>query len=80
MNPTITVSPKDKFLENFQSLDFSEKAELRLQESYSKTGKDWFNYPLGVINELVQGENTISGIDMLFHGNLPIGAGNDSIR
>lgn len=65
---------KDRLL-RFQSLDFSEKVELRLQESYSKTGKAWFNYPLGVINELVQEGNTISGIDMLFYGNLPIGAG-----
>ena len=65
---------KDRLL-RFQSLDFSEKAELRLQESYSKTGKGWFNYPLGVINELVQDGNSISGVDMLFYGNLPIGAG-----
>ena len=46
-----------------------------MQESYSKTGKTWFNYPLGVINELIQDGNTISGLDMLFHGDLPIGAG-----
>src|SRR4030095_141338 len=65
---------KDRLL-RFQSLDFSEKVELRLQESYSKTGKGWFNYPLGMINELVQDGNSISGIDMLFYGNLPIGAG-----
>ena len=65
---------KDRLL-RFQSLDFPEKAELRLQESYSKTGKGWFNYPLGVINELVQDGNAISGIDMLFYGNLPVGAG-----
>jgi galactokinase len=36
---------------NFQSLNFRETAGLRLQSSYSKTGKEWFNYPLGVINE-----------------------------
>ena len=65
---------KDRVL-RFQSLDFSDKAELRLQESYSKTGKGWFNYPLGVINELVELGNPLSGIDMLFYGNLPIGAG-----
>ena len=65
---------KDRVL-RFQSLDFSDKAELRLQESYSKTGKGWFNYPLGVINELVERGNPLSGIDMLFYGNLPIGAG-----
>jgi len=65
---------KDRLL-RFQSLNFSEKAELRLQEGYTKTGKEWFNYPLGMINELIQDGNTISGLDMLFHGDLPIGTG-----
>lgn len=65
---------KDKLL-RFHSLNFPETTELHLQESYTKTGKTWFNYPLGVINELVQDGETISGLDMLFYGNLPIGAG-----
>jgi len=65
---------KDRLI-RFQSLNFSEKAELRLQEGYTKTGKEWFNYPLGMINELIQDGNTISGLDMLFHGDLPIGTG-----
>jgi galactokinase len=59
----------------FQCLNFPDTAELHLQESYSKTGKEWFNYPLGVINEVVQNDNAISGLDMLFYGDLPIGAG-----
>ena len=59
----------------FQCLNFSEKAELHLQSSYSKTGKDWFNYPLGVINQLIEEGHSLSGLDMLFYGNLPIGAG-----
>lgn len=65
---------KDKLL-RFHSLNFPETIELHLQESYSKTGKTWFNYPLGVISELLQEGNMISGLDMLFNGNLPIGAG-----
>ena len=65
---------KDKLL-RFHSLNFPETAELHLQESYSKTGNTWFNYPLGVINEILQEGNGISGLDMLFYGNLPIGAG-----
>jgi len=65
---------KDKLL-RFYSLNFPETTELHLQESYSKTGKAWFNYPLGMINELIEEGNLISGLDMLFNGNLPIGAG-----
>lgn len=59
----------------FQSLNFPETAELHLQSSYSKTGKEWFNYPLGAIHQLLQNDHAISGLDMLFYGNLPIGAG-----
>src|SRR6187402_3472322 len=71
----LAVSKNKERLLRFQSLNFPEKAELRLQESYSKTGKDWFNYPLGMINEVVNNGNAISGLDMLFQGDLPIGAG-----
>jgi galactokinase len=59
----------------FECVNFPEKASLRLQSSYSKTGKEWFNYPLGMIHELLQEGHTVSGLDMLFYGNLPIGAG-----
>jgi galactokinase len=65
---------KDKKLD-FRCLNFPETAELNLQTSYSKTGKEWFNYPLGVINQVIKEDHTISGLDMLFYGDLPIGAG-----
>lgn len=59
----------------FHCLNYPEKATLHLQTSYSKTGYEWFNYPLGVIDRLLQDGHPISGMDMLFYGNLPIGAG-----
>jgi galactokinase len=59
----------------FYCLNFPETADLHLQESYTKTGKEWFNYPLGVINEILKNGHDLSGIDMLFYGDLPIGAG-----
>lgn len=59
----------------FQSLNFPEKVELHLQESYSRTGKQWFNYPLGIINQFIQDGYNLSGLDMLFYGSLPVGAG-----
>ena len=59
----------------FHSLNFPETATLQLQSSYSKTGKDWYNYPLGVVDQLLQNDNDLSGLDMLFSGNLPVGAG-----
>jgi galactokinase len=71
----LAVSKNTDKLLRFHSFNFPETIELHLQEEYSKTGKTWFNYPLGVINELIQDGHTISGLDMLFYGNLPIGAG-----
>ena len=71
----LAVSKNNNKQLRFSSVNFPEKADFHLQNSYSKTGKEWFNYPLGVINEIVQTGDAISGLDMLFYGNLPIGAG-----
>jgi galactokinase len=71
----VAVSKNNNKLLRFSSLNVPEKADFHLQDSYSKTGKEWFNYPLGVINEIVQNGDDISGMDMLYYGNLPIGAG-----
>lgn len=65
---------KEKKL-RFACLDFPEKADLHIQTSYSKTGKQWFNYPLGVIDYLLREGNELPGLDMLFAGDLPVGAG-----
>jgi len=59
----------------FHCLNFPETADLQVQGSYSKTGKEWFNYPLGVIHQLLEEGHGLSGLDMLYFGNLPIGAG-----
>lgn len=59
----------------FASLDFPDKAELQIQSSYSKTGKQWFNYPLGVLDHLIRNGYELSGLDLLFAGDLPVGAG-----
>src|SRR6476660_4823582 len=64
----------DKVL-RFQCLNFPDTAELHLQNSYTKSGKEWFNYPLGILNEVLGLGYSVSGLDMLFDGNLPIGAG-----
>lgn len=71
----LAVAKNNNKLLRFSSLNFPEKADFHLQDSYSKTGKEWFNYPLGVVNEIVQTGDHLSGLDMLYYGNLPIGAG-----
>jgi galactokinase len=71
----LAVSKNTDKVFRFRSLDFPEIAELHLQNSYSRSGKGWFNYPLGVIDHIISQGKPVSGLDMLFSGNLPVGAG-----
>lgn len=71
----LAVSKNTDKVFRFQCLDFPETAELHLQNSYSRSGKAWFNYPLGILDHIIQEGHAFSGLDMLFSGNLPIGAG-----
>jgi galactokinase len=71
----LAVRKNDDNKFRFHSLDFPETAEIKLQTSYSRSGKQWINYPVGVINEFVKSDHKLSGLDMLFAGNLPVGAG-----
>jgi galactokinase len=69
----VAKNKDDQF--RFECLNFPETASLDLQKSYVKTGKEWFNYPLGAVHQLLQEGYALSGLNMLFYGNLPIGAG-----
>ena len=71
----LAVSKNTDKVFRFQCLNFPETAELHLQNSYTKSGKEWYNYPLGILNEVIALGHPVSGLDMLFDGNLPIGAG-----
>ena len=71
----LAVSKNTDKVFRFQCLNFPESAELHLQNSYTKSGKEWFNYPLGILDQILSLGHSVSGLDMLFVGNLPIGAG-----
>lgn len=59
----------------FRAIDFPETSDITFESSYTKTGAEWYNYPLGVINEFLKKGVQLSGMDFLFSGNLPIGSG-----
>lgn len=59
----------------FRSLDFDEQLDIPVQEKYEKTGDEWFNYPLGVMQQFLLHKKSIKGLDMLFQGDIPIGSG-----
>jgi galactokinase len=59
----------------FRSLNFDENPEVAVQSSYKKDGDGWYNFPLGVIKHFTKDGHQITGLDMLFFGDIPIGAG-----
>lgn len=71
----LLFAPNNEGIIRFNSINFEETAEFSVQQAYSKTGKEWYNYPLGIFNELQKGEWKASGLDLLYFGNIPIGSG-----
>lgn len=59
----------------FSSVNFEREKTFPIQQKYSKTDKEWYNYPLGVFHELQQLGWNAKGLDLLYFGNIPIGAG-----
>lgn len=75
MGTTLLVSKNDDNIFRFRAIDFPEIIDIPIQSTYSKTGPEWYNYPIGVIHEFTKAGIALTGLDMLFSGNLPIGSG-----
>jgi galactokinase len=75
MGTWLCMATNDDGLIRFKSLNFPEEESFPLQSSYTKTGKEWYNYPLGVFNEILKDKEISQGLDILIYGNIPIGAG-----
>jgi len=71
----LLIKPNEDGLFRFRSLNFDDTADILLQSSYKKSGEEWFNYPIGVIEQFVKDNKVLKGLDMLFYGNIPIGSG-----
>ncbi|MBC7565633.1 MAG: galactokinase [Pedobacter sp.] len=71
----LLIAPNNDKMLRFNSLNFEEEVAMELKKQYTKTGAEWYNYPLGVFNELLKDHEISTGLDMLFFGNIPIGSG-----
>ncbi|GAA4084981.1 galactokinase [Mucilaginibacter panaciglaebae] len=71
----LLISPNQDNVFRFKSLNFDENPEVNVQDSYKKDNDGWFNFPLGVIEHFTKDGHKITGLDMLFFGDIPIGAG-----
>jgi galactokinase len=59
----------------FSTLNFNEDAVAEINGLFTKKGKTWINYPLGVINEFLKKNIKVSGMELLYFGDVPNGAG-----
>ena len=59
----------------FSTINFNEDSQTELNGIFSNTGKKWINYPLGVINEFIKKGIKLSGLEFLYYGDVPNGAG-----
>lgn len=59
----------------FSTINFDDDIEAALNGLFVNTGKKWINYPLGVINEFIKKGVEISGLEFLYYGDVPNGAG-----
>jgi galactokinase len=59
----------------FHSNGFDFSAKVPLQEKYSKSGNEWVNYPLGIIEIFRQYGNITGGLQFYYSGNIPPAAG-----
>ncbi len=60
---------------SFSTLNFDEDEVVELNGLFENKGKKWINYPLGVINEFLKLDIRLTGLEMLFYGDIPSGAG-----
>lgn len=65
---------KDQLVK-LSSLNFSFAASLLSNELRQKHGDQWVNYPLGVIDQFRQIDIKIDGVEMMYLGDIPNGAG-----
>lgn len=59
----------------FSTINFNEDSETEIKGLFINTSRKWINYPLGVINEFIKKGIAISGLEFLYYGDVPNGAG-----
>ena len=71
----LLTAPNNTNTFRFKSLNFEETLAIPLQENYTRDGKNWYNYPLGVTDLFLRNGKQVKGVDMLFYGDIPISSG-----
>ncbi len=69
-----TASKNDKGLFRFYSMNYSQSFEMKVDD-LSKSNIAWANYLLGVAEQFKKRGYQLGGVDVVFGGDIPIGAG-----
>jgi len=71
----LAIRKSDDGFVRMASMNFDYTASVPLADISRKHEGQWVNYPLGVLNEFNKLGVKITGMEMLFYGNVPNGAG-----
>lgn len=73
---TLLVRKRDDKGLGLASTNFTDSKVLSVEKVVYDEADDWMNYPKGIVNEILeQGVVFGSGYDLLYHGEIPNGAG-----
>jgi galactokinase len=59
----------------FSTLNFDSDESVLLSGLFTNTSKKWINYPLGIINEFLKRDKALTGLELLYYGDVPNSAG-----
>ncbi|MHC1708488.1 MAG: galactokinase [Bacteroidales bacterium] len=59
----------------FSSGNFPGTDEVSVEGNFRSSPVQWVNYPLGVIDQLYRDGHSFEGLELHFHGDIPVGAG-----
>jgi galactokinase len=70
----LVIRPNDSNVMRLATTNFRFSANVSLK-SFEPQGKHWINYPMGVMDQFVKHGFDLDGMDMMFSGTIPNGAG-----
>jgi galactokinase len=71
----IVVRKADHGTIRLGSVNYPESGEIPADKPFIKQDSKWFNYPLGVMDQFVKIGHPMTGMDLLFYGDIPNNAG-----
>jgi galactokinase len=70
----LAIRPNDSNIMRLATTNFRFSANVSVK-SFEPQGKHWINYPMGVMDQFVKRGVDLKGMDMMFSGTIPNGAG-----